>query len=203
MMNYGKLIESHMISFKEVMVTNYKLIGLDETEAMIIMLLYSQKKHKNNALSVKNISQYVTVDENQLSKIIVELVEKDFIELTIEDNNEEHFSLAPTIEKLGRVLEAQDKNKIVCQDESSKIISFLETAYQKQLSPADLLVVQKWIREQYEFKNIMDAVNESIRLNRLNIKYADAILVNRTPREKTDEIDPEIQEVLKQINVKR
>ena len=44
MNNYGKLIESHMISFKEVLVMNYKAIGLNESEAMVIILLYEQKK---------------------------------------------------------------------------------------------------------------------------------------------------------------
>ena len=47
MNNYSKLITSHMISFKEVLVKNYKKIKLNETEAMIIILLYEQRKHNN------------------------------------------------------------------------------------------------------------------------------------------------------------
>ena len=58
MNNYGKLIKSHMISFKEVMVLNYKAIGLNETEAMVIILLYEQKKQKN-------ICSYVLMSKKQ------------------------------------------------------------------------------------------------------------------------------------------
>ena len=112
MNNYGKLIESHMISFKEVLVMNYKAIGLNETEAMVIILLYEQKKHKNNALSVSNILKYVTLKESELSKLIVNLVERDYIELIFEDNNVEKFSLTPTIDKLGSILENLDIVKL-------------------------------------------------------------------------------------------
>lgn len=202
MNNYGKLIESHMISFKEVLVMNYKAIGLNETEAMVIILLYEQKKHKNNALSVSNILKYVTLKENELSKMIVSLVERDYIELIFEDNNVEKFSLTPTIDKLGSILENLDKNENGVQDDISKIISYLETAFQKQLSASELVVVQRWISENKSMKDIMNAVNETLRLGKYNVKYADAILSSKTPREKANNIDPEIQKVLKQINVK-
>lgn len=202
MNNYGKLIEAHMISFKEVIVMNYKEIGLNETEAMVIILLYEQKKHNNNALSVKNISKYVTLSETELSKLIVSLVEREFIELIIEDNNEEHFSLVPTIEKLGEVLKNNDSKEEGVQEDISKLISFLETTYQRPLNASELVIVQRWMSENHSMKTIMNAVNESIRLQKLNLKYADAILMSKTPREIVNTVDPEIQKVLQQINVK-
>ena len=48
MNNYSKLINSHMISFKEALVKNFKKIDLNEIEAMVIILLYEQKKINNN-----------------------------------------------------------------------------------------------------------------------------------------------------------
>ena len=202
MNNYGKLIESHMISFKEVLVMNYKAIGLNESEAMVIILLYEQKKHKNNALSVSNISKYVTLSENELSKLIVNLVEREYIELIIEDNNEEHFLLTPTIDKLGSILESLDKNEEGIQEDISKLISYLETAYQKQLNSSELIVVQKWVNENHSMKDIMNAVNETLRLGKYNVKYADAILMSKAPRAAASNIDPEIQKILQQVSVK-
>lgn len=202
MNNYGKLIKSHMISFKEVLVLNYKAIGLNEVEAMVIILLYEQKKQKSHAISANNILKYVTLSEKELSNLLVKLVERGYIELVIEDNNLEHFVLTPTIDKLGQILEDNDNEKVSVQEDISKVISFLENSYQRTLTASELVVVQRWMMENHTMKDIMHATNESIRYGKLNIKYADAILMSKPVREEATEIDPEIQKVLQQINVK-
>ena len=71
------------------------------------------------------------------------------------------------------------------------------------LTASELVIVQRWINEKYTIKDIQNAVNDSIRLNRTNLKYVDAILASKPVREQADEIDPELQKVLQQINVKR
>ena len=147
MNNYSKLIKSHMISFKEVMVLNYKAIGLNETEAMVIILVYEQKKQKNHAISAKNILKYVTLTESQLSNLLVNLVERGYIELIIEDNNLEHFVLTPTVEKLGEVLEANELGETSFKDNVSQVINLLETSYQRMLTASELVIVQKWMNE--------------------------------------------------------
>lgn len=202
MNNYSKLIDSHMISFKEVIVKNYKKIGLNETEAMVIILLYEQKK-TNNTLYVPALLELVTLSEYDLSSLIVSLVERNYIELTIDDNMEEHFYLSPTIEKLGEVLEQNDKKPKDLDLELSKIVSYIESVYQKQLTINDFKVIDRWLEEGYTFEEISDVIIESLKLKKTNLKYVDAILISRRKHEKATNIDPELQEVLQQINVKR
>ncbi len=202
MNNYSKLIDSHMISFKEVIVKNYKKIGLNEIETMIIILLYEQKK-TNNTLSISSLLELVTLSEYDLSTMIVNLVERGYVELVIEDNMEEHFLLTPTIEKLGEVLEQNDKKPRNVDLELAKVVSYIESLYQKQLAVNDFKVIDRWVEEGYTFEQISDAVLESVKAKKTNVKYADAILVGRKSHEKATNIDPELQEVLQQINVKR
>lgn len=202
MNNYSKLIDSHMISFKEALVKNYKKIGLNEVETMVIILLYEQKK-QNNTLSIKSLLELVTLSENDLSSMIVDLVERDYIELIIEDNMEEHYSLTPTIDKLGESLEKNDKKPKNVDLELSKIVTYIESLYQKQLSVNDLQVIERWVEEGFSFEQISNAILDSLKAKKMNVKYADAILVSRKQHAKATNIDPELQEVLQQINVKR
>ena len=202
MNNYSKLIDSHMISFKEAIVKNYKKIGLNEIETMIIILLYEQKKI-NNTLSIPSLLELVTLSEYDLSTMIVDLVERGFVELLIDDNMEEHFSLKPTIDKLGETLEQNEKQPKNVDLELVKVVSYIESVYQKQLSVSELKTVDRWIEEGFLFKEIADAVLESLKAKKMNVKYADAILVSRKHHEKATNVDPELQEVLQQINVKR
>jgi DNA replication protein DnaD len=191
-----------MISFKEVIVKNYKKIGLNEIETMVIILLYEQKK-TNNTLSIQALLELVTLSEYDLSTMIVNLVERGYVELVIEDNMEEHFLLTPTIEKLGEVLEQNDKKPRNFDLELAKVVSYIESLYQKQLAINDFKVIDRWVEEGYTFEQISDAVLESLKAKKTNVKYVDAILVGRKSHEKATNIDPELQEVLQQINVKR
>ena len=68
MNNYSKLINSHMISFKEALVKNFKKINLNEVETMVIILLYEQKKI-NNTLSIETLLEQVTLSEYDLSSM--------------------------------------------------------------------------------------------------------------------------------------
>ena len=202
MNNYSKLINSHMISFKEALVKNFKKIDLNEIEAMVIILLYEQKKI-NNTLSIESLLEQVTLSEYDLSSMIVNLVERGYIELVIEDNMEEHFFLTPTIDKLGEVLEQNDKKTHSNDIELSKTVNFIESVFQKQMSLNDLKIIDRWLEEGFSFEEITNTVLECVRLKKTNVKYVDAVLISRKKHEKATNVDPELQEVLQQINVKR
>ena len=61
------------------------------------------------------------------------------------------------------------------------------------------------IRDRYTIDEIKSAVLDSLKAKKTQLRYADAILVNRknnSNREKI-EVDKELQEVLNTINVKR
>lgn len=202
MNNYSKLIDSHMISFKEALVKNFKKIALNEVETMVIILLYEQKKI-NNTLSIESLLEQVTLSEYDLSSMIVNLVERGYIELVIEDNMEEHFFLTPTINKLGEVLE---KNECKTQNydvELSKTINYIESIFQKQMTINDLKIIDRWFEEGFSFDEISHTVLECVRLKKMNVKYVDAVLISHRKHEKASNVDPELQEVLQQINVKR
>jgi len=189
-----------MISFKEVLVLNYKRIGLNEVEAMCLILLYEQKKHTNNAISVNEIVKYVTLSEQELSKVLLKLVEKGYIELKL-INNVESYSLNPTIKKLGNVLEKQESGKTY-KEEIQDIIATLEKYYGRNLTPKELLIIQEWFNEEYEIDVINKAINESLKLGKNNVKYIDSILSNKVKREEQVD-DDDIEEVLKEINVRK
>ena len=67
----------------------------------------------------------------------------------------------------------------------------------------DLRIIDRWLEEGYSFDEITSTVLECVRLKKNNLKYVDAVLISRKKHEKASNIDPELQEVLQQINVKR
>ena len=168
MNNYSKLIDSHMISFKEALVKNFKKINLNEIETMVIILLYEQKK-TNNTLSIETLLEQVTLSEYDLSSMIVDLVERGYIELVIEDNMEEHFFLTPTINKLGDVLEQNEKKPKDYELELAKTVSYIESVFQKQMTITDLKIIDRWFTEGFTFEEITETILDCVRLKIMNL----------------------------------
>jgi len=205
MNSYGKMIQANMISFNNALLTNYRKIGLDEVDMVIISLLYNQKVHRNDFLSIRSLKRKMTIDEKTLSERIYRLVETGYVELLIEDDKKEQFSLEPTINKLGLCFEEENgvDSEKASQELLHKVIQYVELTYQRTLSPSDLTIINSWIDEGYCYDQITEAVLESLKARRTHLKYADAILVSRKEREKAVNIDPKLKEVLSQVYVKK
>lgn len=205
MNNYGKLIHSNVISLSDVLIQNYKCLGLDEINMTLLLILNLQRNNQDNFLSTTALAEKMTITEKELSERILFLLQHGFIELKIDDSGE-MFVLDPLIDKVAELLAGADKpNK---QDDAvmvSEIVAYCEKTYQRLLSVEDLKIVNMWVDEKYSIDEIKSAVLDSLKAKKAQLRYADAVIVNRrnnANREKA-EIDPELQAVLSSINVKR
>ena len=205
MNNYSKLIRSNVISLNEVLIQNYKNIGLDEIDMTILVLLNLQKLNQDNALSTNSLAGKMTLNENEISERILSLLQKGYLELIIDDvTSQEKFSLDPVIEKISALLSEEPKQE-TNQEMVQKVVEYCQKIYQRILSVEELKIVHMWVDDNYSYEEISEAVFDSLKAKKTQIKYADAILVNRRQnmnREKVD-VDPDIKEVLNSINVKR
>ena len=205
MNNYSKLLHSNVISLGDVLIENYKVLGLDETHVTLLLLLNLQKNQKDNFLSTNVLAEKMTIGEKEISERILFLLQKNFIELKIEEVGE-MFVLDPLIEKLADLL-AKGEEKTI--DNSSalvtEIVDYCEKTYQRILSIEDLKIINMWVEEEYSLEEIKSAVLDSLKAKKAQLRYADAVIINRRnnlSREKV-EVDPELQAVLSSINVKR
>lgn len=205
MNNYSKLIRSNVISLNEVLIQNYKTLGLDEVNMTILVLLNLQKLNQDNSLSTNLLAEKMTISENEISERILCLLQKGYIELSIDDvTSKEKFSLDPVIEKVSAIL-SEGPKKEANPELVKKIVEYCQKIYQRILSVDELKIVYLWVEDNYSYDEICEAVFDSLKAKKTQIKYADAILVNRRQnmnREKV-EVDPDLKEVLNSINVKR
>lgn len=202
MNNYSKLIHSNVISLNDVLIQNYKRLGLDEVNMTLLLHLNFQKNNQNNFLSTSILADKMTISEEKISERILFLLNQEFIELEIDETGEK-FSLEPLIKKIADILFKDDQPSTEKLD-VSEIIEYCEKTYQRLLTVDDLKIVNMWV-EEYTIDEIKSAVLDSLKAKKTQLRYADAILVNRknnSNREKI-EVDKELQEVLNTINVKR
>lgn len=204
MNNIAKLIKSKTISFNEVLIKNYVNLNLNETEAMILMILYNLQDDGNSYLSIKQLVSKVTLSEETLSDYVMLLVQKGMIEILIDEEGKETFNLDQIIDKLGSLLNNEKKDEYDQKVLLNEIISFVEKMFVKPLAPSDLMIINDWINSGYELDDIKKAVLETVKMNKQTLRYTDAILVNKEKTKRTPcTQDPKIKELIDSIYVKR
>ncbi len=204
MNKYSKLIEANVISLSEVLIQNYKQLGLDEINMTILLLLNLQRVNQNDFLSISMLAEKMTLDETEISKRILNLLQMGYLELNIDETGEK-FSLDPLYDKVTEIIFEEQKDNVSDSVTVSEIVEYCEKTYQRILSRDDLEIVNMWSAEKYSLEEIKSAVLESLKAQKTTLRYADAIIVNRRNNQNREQIivDSELQEVLRGINVKR
>lgn len=214
-MNYMyKLISSGVISFNDTLIENYQLIGLSELESMILLKLSNYSKTKNSYLCVSDLKKEVTISEEELSNLIFSLVQKGYINLSMNNLGTEEFSLDPTYEKLGNLLNElkiasdcnpnEDVNALNNREELiRKLAMYIEATLSRCANEQDLQYINMWVDKNYTFDEMKDAILESAKAKKAHIKYADAVLTSRHQVRESVEPDPEIQRLLQNVYVKK
>lgn len=204
MNNIGKLIKAKTISFNETLIKNYCLLNLNETEAMILMVLYNQQNEGNSYLSIKSLKERVTITEENLSNYVMLLVQKGMIEILIDEDGKETFNLDQVMDKLGELL---DNHKTAEYDKTfvvNEIVSFTEKVFLKPLTSSDLIIINEWINNNYDLEEIKRAILQTTKVQKQSLKYADAVLVSNHNTKRTQtEADPKIKEIIDSIYAKR
>ena len=203
----AKLIKAKTIDFTQVLIQNYKAIGLNETNAMVVAKLYYLKEENDNFLELEKLAKEVTISIDALGDMIIDLVNKGYIELELDNTGKETFSIDGVIEKIALVLDKGSNDEILSERNEllSLIVNYVETTFKKTCSSSDLIIINAWLDSNYDYNDIKNAVLKSFQLGKYNLKYADAILANNNSRKEvsTDDIDPELKALLDGAYVKK
>lgn len=205
MTSVARLIKAKTISFTEEIITHYKELNLTETEAIVLIFLFRKLDDQDNILSTSALTKKMTLSEDELSNLVVGLVQKGFIEISMEEGVES-FELDGVYEALAAVLNQENTTAFIDrQDMLSQIVLYVETTYAKPCAPADLMIINLWLDLGYSYNEIKTAVLDSLKAKKLHLKYADAILANRKTQSKRTmvEYDEDIKKMLDAMYVKR
>ena len=195
MTSVARLIKAKTISFTEEIITHYKEL----------IFLFRKLDDQDNILSTSALTKKMTLSEDELSNLVVGLVQKGFIEISMEEGVES-FELDGVYEALAAVLNQENTTAFIDrQDMLSQIVLYVETTYAKPCAPADLMIINSWLDLGYSYNEIKTAVLDSLKAKKLHLKYADAILANRKTQSKRTmvEYDEDIKKMLDAMYVKR
>lgn len=206
MAELARLIKNKTISFTEELISYHPTLKINEEEVLILIHLYRQLEKNDNLLVVKNLAEKMTLNENDISQLLIHLVKLGYVELLISEGDEV-FHLDGAYDAIANAMsENEQTSKYKSrQDLLSQLILYVEATYAKPCSPADLAIVNHWLDLGYSSEAIKSAILEGLKAKKLHLRYADAILANKKTESERETVtyDEDLKKMLDEMYVKR
>ncbi len=157
------------------LLTNYKSLGLDEKDVMLLLQIYRFIFDENEFPTPAELTSFLTIDEQECSTILRKLIQKGFlaIEQTKNEQNQwsELYSLDPLWEKIFSTVKPET------EQEDGSIFILFEQEFGRPLSPFEIETINVWLDEDELAPSLIKAaLRESVLMGKLNFKYIDRIL---------------------------
>ena len=180
------MIQKNIVDFSELVLNNYHKIGLDETDAIIIIKLSYLLKRQITFIHPKKLSNMLSISPSTTSKRLNNLMDKGYVKMELITNGNgketESFNLDFVIEKImkadyeEKLMDTSEENKNI----ESRLVNLFETEFRKPLSVLDIQTITKWLNEDnYVYEDIKNALYEASKVRKLTIRYVDGILLNK------------------------
>lgn len=168
-----KILKDKPIVIPRVLFNNYKMLNINDSELIIIMLLLSLgDKIIYNPIE---IAKEINGDKHQVMEIINNLIHKNIIALEVEKVDKvayEYISLDLLYDKLFNLIIEKDNDKKV----DISIFNTFEKELGRTLSPMEYGQIQEWITSDNSEEMITYALREAVLNGVSNFRYIDSIL---------------------------
>lgn len=181
MEKYYELIKNNVIDFNELLLEQYYLLGLTEVDVVLLIKLHNLIDKDVNTIFISKLFNKMSISEEELSNCLVRLIDMDFINISLDQDKKEQYSLNGIYKKLSFLLSTNenDKKDYLVQERVKATIKKLESSLNKILSPLELQMINRWFYEyNYKYDDIDKTINKALINKNCGVKYIDRSLHN-------------------------
>lgn len=195
-----KLYEKNYLNISEILYKEHKNLGLSTNELLVLILLF-RNKNKQKVFSIVSISRKIDFSQNEIAEIISSLLEKGFLEINLEKNNDrerEIYSLDKTLNKLKDLLMEEIKEDVLIKEKTNitETIELFEQKVNRVIQHNELERIRDWYENfKYKHENIIDAINTIER--GVTLMKVERLL--NVEIDEDEELDPEVDAALERI----
>lgn len=175
-------MNSSVLDYKLLLLENYRKIGLNENEVMVILVMDVLLSQGNSLITADLLSLKMSFDVMTIDQILANLLSKGMIEFVYKGNKTKT-TLDPLKEKLFKqfektVIEEEEKKS---SDDVKKILNNIYTSFSdifsRDLTPIEKQKIEEWILYGYSEKNIIESFKEAFSKNKKTLRSIEKILV--------------------------
>lgn len=205
-----KWIDEGIIDFSQLILRNFKNIGLNEAEAFVLIELHKQSKAGVTFLNPKKMVKNLSMTLEELLGVLDRLIQNKYLSMKMVKNENgkeaEVFDINDTVDKILKFNHQEMDDVIINQPKKyatteEELVDLIEKEFQKQLTPLEIEILRKWVAEdRYPLFDIKKAVLDAKKGNKNSLSYVDGILLKRAvaaKKEKAAQTSPVEPEALK------
>lgn len=175
-------INKKIVDFSELILENYHLLDIDETDAVILIKLYKLLENNKTFINPKKLSEKLSISSGITARRISHLIDKGFIQLELvkgtNGKEKEHYNLDLIFEKIIMNDFHERKGGNQHNTNEMELVDLFESEFRKPLGVLDIQTITKWLNDdKYSFEQIKDALFIAVKSRKLSIKYVDGILL--------------------------
>ncbi|WP_042145613.1 DnaD domain-containing protein [Paucisalibacillus sp. EB02] len=164
------------ITIPNKLLISYKILGLNETELMAVILIHRSIYKGNSFPTLEELTANLTIDEKECSMILRKLIQKNLLKIERTENSQQQLSEVYSLEPLWEKL-YQPEIPVKKETEDGSLFILFEQEFGRPLSPFEIETVNVWLDEdEISPALIKAALRESVLMAKLNFKYMDRIL---------------------------
>lgn len=183
---FKTLLQQQLIDVEGLLLLNYKKIGLDENQAMTMLLIMRLEKMQVPYITIQVLADYMSLDDKLLDRYVVGLLSKKL--LSLEGNS---LSAKPFMQVLGQLFTKQ--KEVEPKPKNVNLVASFEHEFARALTPIEIETLREWKQCHYSDEMILNALKEATLSNVHNMRYIEKILIDwakhgvkKSGREKVD-----------------
>ena len=189
-----KTIKIQQLDFHYLLVENYKVLGLNEKELAIILLIDNVEKEHPTLITSDQLVLKMSIDEKEIDSLLTSLFERKF--LSYETIN--GIMVTSIIKTKERIVELFKRDIVtspmddllkIDNEEGKTIFNAFENKLNRSLTPFELDTIKSWISEGIKKETILDTLNEcALKSKSVSLKAIDKMIIkNITSKDRKKE----------------
>lgn len=183
------LLEVGILDFDKLVLSEYKNLNLSDQEAMLLIHLHKEVVTGQSKLNVERLSNQFSILPDQTYVLLDRLLQGGFLTISIQKNEEgketETFRVNETAVKIIQEIEKRLSFQMAVESKvyetpEAAVVDLIEQSFQKQCSPIDIEIIQKWLNEnKYDLLQIKQAIYDAVKASKTTLAYVDALLLRK------------------------
>ena len=193
-------MEKEYINVERMLILNYKKLGLNDDEVVILLLTYALIKNGTGFINPSDIALFSSFSVTQIDVVFSSLCNKGWIKTEIDDEGKARTDVDYLIERLYGLLLSNYKKeeKSKSSNDNKEIYLLFENFFARPLSPLEYDIINGWIKEKISYEQIKAALEIAKLSTNHSIRYIDTILYEEKRKQEMseEEYDKSLQETI-------
>lgn len=174
-----RIYDEYGFNIESLLIKEYKRLNLSTNELNVLLVLFGMPSRKRT-FSLTSITKKVDYNQNDVTKIVESLLEKNFIAINLEVNNKkerEVFDLDGTFKNITKLFKEDEleNRKVLTSNNITETIELLENKVGRMLKSDELERIRTWYETYcFDHKRIIDVINTATKS--INVLYVEKVL---------------------------